>query len=345
MSRRWRDNQAEEDGWGKGSKLGDAPWHGLGPLLFLVAHMHPPTTTTPRPPPNPHPTSPQTARRRLPPFPPSGSSPHHAFGQRLPSPPHPGQYATVLLPLVTALLVVPLQDYRGVPTFLKDLHALGLVSRRFATEKLVFSRGEWRKGNRWRALGYAFSHQDLSHLANNLLGLCWTGSTLYRHTGSAFDLYAVFFSSAGASAYLSTHYDELRVRATLSRLVPRNPFSPSSARWFHGPYNHVAQRVTGWTAHFLSHYVQYRGASSGVFGLLGATSMAGLVRSFWTHGHWGSLVVQSLAIGTWCACMGYKDGRLSPLIHLLHFVQAVGCSSANTSCFAPPTTTWPTTSI
>lgn len=233
-----------------------------------------------------------------------------------------GTYAAAILPLVTMMLIVPLQDYQSAPLGLKKMHSFGLVPMRFAQKNLVFSRGDWREGRYWRALTYAFSHHDTSHLSNNVLGIIWTGSTMFMRTGSAFGFHAIFLSSAGLSAYLSTHYDELTLLRSISSILPHNPY-PSYMRWLHGGYDLMTNSLATWATHFLSHYVQYRGASSGVFGLLGAASMVGLEDcwtlggTLWTvlrhrimisNGMWGELVRRVFSIGKYWRNGGMMKG-------------------------------------
>lgn len=191
-------------------------------------------------------------------------------------------YLDLILPLITGFLIVPLEDTRGAPRWLEELYALSPVTRKFAHEHLVFSRSSWAEGKWYTALTYCFSHENLSHLFNNITSLIFAGTKVYAHTANAFEFYLIFFSSVSASAYLTTRKDELQLMSVAQSFVPRNPF-PSSWRRLHGWYDGKADNVTRSANHFLSQFVKYRGASCGVFGLIGASAMI-QVEEVWAWG-------------------------------------------------------------
>lgn len=192
-------------------------------------------------------------------------------------------YLDMLLPLVTGFLVVPLEETHDAPQWLRKLYALSPVTPKFAHEHLVFSRSAWTEGRYYTAVTHCFSHENPSHLFNNLSSLVFAGKKVFAHTANAFEFYLIFFSSVGASAYLTTLKDELQLMPMAESLVPRNPF-PSSWRRLHGWYDNKAGKVTRSANHFLSQYVTYRGASAGVFGLIGASAVI-QVEELWAWGH------------------------------------------------------------
>jgi len=191
-------------------------------------------------------------------------------------------YFDMLLPLVTGFLVVPLEDTQDAPQWLRELYALSPVTQKIAHEHLVFSRSAWTEGRYYTAVTHCFSHENLSHLFNNLSSLIFAGKKVYAHTANAFEFYLIFFSSVGASAYLTTLKDELQLMPMAQSFVPRNPF-PSSWGRLHGWYDGKAGKVTRSANHFLSQFVKYRGASAGVFGLIGASAVI-QVEEFWAWG-------------------------------------------------------------
>lgn len=192
-------------------------------------------------------------------------------------------YLDVLLPLVTGFLVVPLEDAHDAPQWLRELYALSPVTPKFAHEHLVFSRSAWTEGRYYTAVTHCFSHENPSHLFNNISSLVFAGKNVYTHTANTFEFYLIFFSSVGASAYLTTLKDELQLMPMAQSFVLRNPF-PSSWRRLHGWYDNKAGKVTRSANHFLSQYVIYRGASAGVFGLIGASAVI-QVEELWAWGH------------------------------------------------------------
>jgi membrane associated rhomboid family serine protease len=191
-------------------------------------------------------------------------------------------YLDTILPLITGFLVVPLEDTRDAPQWLRELYALSPVTAKFAHEHLVFSRSAWTEGRYYTAVTHCFSHENLSHLFNNISSLVFAGKRVYVHTPNAFEFYLIFFSSVGASAYLTTLKDELQLMPMAQSFVPRNPF-PSSWGRLHGWYDGKAGKVTRSANHFFSQYVKYRGASAGVFGLIGASAVI-QIEEFWAWG-------------------------------------------------------------
>jgi membrane associated rhomboid family serine protease len=200
-----------------------------------------------------------------------------------------GGYVETILPLVAAFLVVPVEDTRELPEWLREIYSWGLVTSKFAHEHLVFSRAAWNEGKWWTILTYCFSHQDVSHLLNNLFSLTFAGMNVYNHTSTALEFYAIFFSSAGLSAYLTTRKNELQLMPMAKSFVPRNPF-PSSWIRLHGWYNSQANKIAESTGHFFSQFVQYRGASAGIFGMVGALAMIEVEEAWmWMRDVWSCI--------------------------------------------------------
>ncbi len=223
-----------------------------------------------------------------------------------------GAYAEIMLPLVTATMIVPLQDYKDAYPALQYLHACSPVSRRCATEQLVCSRAAWSEGRYWSILAYALSHQDQAHLDSNILRLCWYGRCLYACTGSGCVVYLVFFTSVGASAYLATHQDGRTILAAVSYLVPRNPF-PSDWKTLHEWYNHQSSDLVHATTQALGRVVTYRGASSGVFGLMGAVLMVELKKCRKLGRQLKALARERTFENLWAALEGVGSASKSPV--------------------------------
>ena len=254
-----------------------------------------------------------------------------------------GAYAEIMLPLVTATMIVPLQDYKDAYPALQYLHACSPVSRRCATEQLVCSRAAWSEGRYWSILAYALSHQDQAHLDSNILRLCWYGRCLYACTGSGCVVYLVFFTSVGASAYLATHQDGRTILAAVSYLVPRNPFPsdwktlhewynhqssrtpaavsylvprnpfPSDWKTLHEWYNHQSSDLVHATTQALGRVVTYRGASSGVFGLMGAVLMVELKKCRKLGRQLKALARERTFENLWAALEGVGSASKSPV--------------------------------
>lgn len=129
------------------------------------------------------------------------------------------------------------------------------------------------------AVTYMFHHQNAKHLGGNLFSLCWFGRPVYYHFGSI-GLYSVFLSG-GVLAAIDLHSKNWQLSEWIGNAIPV-PQSWSISPWL----NKKTRSLSKWVAPYLSDYVDYKGASAGVFAVLGTAACVKVEQLLTVLFHW-----------------------------------------------------------
>lgn len=185
------------------------------------------------------------------------------------------EYIRTLTPIVVPCFLIPVSSFRNCPrwyrNFQKEINPLYAQRHYMELDKnFVFSKRNWEQGRFWTAFTYMFRHNDFGHLRSNMFSLIFFSKGLVSEIGN--DYYLIFYGS-GIIAALDSTLKVLDISYGLDRIL--NDIKPIPKRfsdsWLSKSWDNVAKKVSNFASPFVSPFLQYMGASAGIYGIIGAT--------------------------------------------------------------------------